>query len=549
MQPEIVQELLLQRLGQVIAQTNGISVADTLELLAYETRNEPILHYVVTEFLNMLELYHIDRAKIEDLLNHPVSQALEDFFRFFPLRFHEEHIHLTGSLTAEFIYDRVNRILEGPNGELIKKKLIEVYGPEIWPIDSIQKIDNFIRLKEYQSFKDYLRILYLGKIILVDRQSHQESAYHLAKELYYRYNIGRLRLKFTVSRASKVSHEQIPGSESLSVEDVILGLFEGFKQFQKSHPDFDFVLSPSFRKESEFYDATRFSSRRQHFESLVDEIVRLIEVYPELRDHLLDVDTVGDETQLYRKEHFNEFKKGFRKLQYLGIKIRSHHGETFQNLRKGIQAVDNALNIWHVDTLEHGLSLGINPNYYFHRIYQKTMEKNSAAQPITNDDMLYHELMDLEWDQDHRYILEKLLRGEPLAEIEKTIFIKTKFHTARELEHYQHDVLNRMIQKGVGLVTLPSSNRKLTGQIDDYKDHPFSWWEKKGVQLGLGTDNYVTLNTNFIREMLIMLYSDPYDLKIMKLLMVTTKENRRPYLSHLLWRLHKQLTPLGQFNV
>jgi len=132
-----------------------------------------------------------------------------------------------------------------------------------------------------------------------------------------------------------------------------------------------------------------------------------------------------------------------------------------------------------------------------------------------------------------------LLKGHKLNDAQHTSFLKAKFHTAREVEHYQHDVLNRMIDKGVSLITLPSSNNKLTGKIEDYKDHPFSWWEKKGVILGLGTDNYVTLNTNFLQEILILLYTDPSDLKITKLLMVTSGENRRPYISHLLWKMRK----------
>jgi adenosine deaminase len=107
------------------------------------------------------------------------------------------------------------------------------------------------------------------------------------------------------------------------------------------------------------------------------------------------------------------------------------------------------------------------------------------------------------------------------------------------VEHYQHDVLNRMIDKRLTLVSLPSSNKKLTGALADYKDHPFSWWEKKGLRLGVGTDNDVTLNTSFIREMLILLYTDALELKIMKLLIVTTGETRRPYLSHLLWEMRK----------
>ena len=103
------------------------------------------------------------------------------------------------------------------------------------------------------------------------------------------------------------------------------------------------------------------------------------------------------------------------------------------------------------------------------------------------------------------------------------------------------DVLNRMINKNVSLISLPSSNLKLTGAFPDYKDHPFSWWEKKGVQLGIGTDNYITLKTNFIREMLILLFSEPENLKITKILMVATKEKRRPFLSNCLWMLNKGL--------
>jgi hypothetical protein len=210
-------------------------------------------------------------------------------------------------------------------------------------------------------------------------------------------------------------------------------------------------------------------------------------------------------------------------------------------LKKGIQAVDNAMNIWHIDTLEHGLSLGINPNFYFHKLFQRVMDKNEKGLAITDKDPEYKELVELDW-RSSRPILEKICAGHKLKDNDKILFIKAKFHTAREVETYQHDVLNRLIQKGVSLVSLPSSNNKLTGQFDDYKDHPFSWWEKKGVQLGVGTDNYITLNTNFIQEMLIVLYTDPTDLKITKLLMVTTGENRRPYISHLLWKMRRAHT-------
>jgi hypothetical protein len=39
--------------------------------------------------------------------------------------------------------------------------------------------------------------------------------------------------------------------------------------------------------------------------------------------------------------------------------------------------------------------------------------------------------------------------------------------------------------------------------------------------------------------MLIVLFTDAADLKITKLLMITTGENRRPYISHLLWKMRK----------
>ena len=342
-----------------------------------------------------------------------------------------------------------------------------------------------------------------------------------------------------MSRSSSSSEEQIPGADSVSAEDVVLGLYDGFKKFQDQHPDFNFILSPSFRKEASSFDSAKFTTRKEHFEAQINDLIKMLDKYPFLHPHMTDVDTVGNENDLYRKEHFNEFQKGFRKLQYRGFKIRSHHGETFHTLKKGIQAVDNAMNIWHIDTLEHGLSLGINPNFYFHKLFQIVAAKNKAGAGITPKDPEYKELIALDWGA-HKAVLDKLLAGTKLNDDEKTLFVKAKFHTAREVEHYQHDVLNRLIQKGVSLVSLPSSNNKLTGQFEDYKDHPFSWWEKKGVNLGVGTDNYVTLNTNFIQEMLIVLFTDPGDLKITKLLMVTTGETRRPYISHLLWTMRKQ---------
>ncbi|MCS6838829.1 MAG: hypothetical protein NZ480_08280 [Bdellovibrionaceae bacterium] len=537
---------LFFRITQIIAETNGISLTDTLDLLAYQVQQtqDQALFDIIVDFQKKLADFNEDCIDIQRLLSHSVSKALYEFFKCFPLRYHEEHIHLTGSLNAQFIYPRLNQLLSGPKSQLYLNKLYQIYGNKGTQISSVEDVDKLIRLKDGEGFAQYLKILYLPKIILVDGNAHFESAYHLAHELYHQFNIGSVRLKFSISRATSMAEEEIPGADTIQVEDVIMGLYQGFRAFQKNHPDFHFVLSPSFRKEASFFDASRFKNRQEHFEHLINQIVRLLDRYPDLIGVMTDVDTVGNEEELYRKGHFAEFRRGFRKLQYRGFRIRSHHGETFKTLKKGIQAVDNAMNIWHIDTLEHGLSLGINPNYYFHRMYQRVIELNSRGIPIDPSHPDYRELVELDWASCATFVLDKLLGGVPLTKEDTLLFLKAKFHTAREVEHYQHDVLNRMIQKGVGLVTLPSSNKKLTGHLDDYKDHPFSWWEKKGVQLSLGTDNYITLNTDYIREMLILLYSDPRDLKITKLLMVTTHENRRPYLSHLLWKMHKKLGEL-----
>lgn len=523
-----------------ISETNGLSVADTLELMMHSKmiKDNPLVGKSIGEFNHLLGLFQIDEVDIETLLRHPVTEAFFNFFKNFPLPYCEEHIHLTGSLSADFIFPRLKKLLGGPNKKIYEEKIAEVYGQDALPIENIEDVENLIVLKEGEQFGRYLEILYLAKLILTDKNAHCDAAYHMASTLFHRYNVGFIRLKFTLSRATAIESEQIPGSEDLSEEDVVMGLYEGFKKFQKENNQFNFILSPCFRKELDFFDKKNFKSKEEHFLFQVDRLLEITKKHPQLKEHLVEIDTVGDEKELFRKAHFNELKSGLRKLQYNGFRIRSHHGETWKNLKKGVQSVDNAMNIWHIDTLEHGLSLGINPNFYFHRLYQKVMEWNNREQGIPLDGLEWRELVDMNWHDPH--ILEKLKHGEKLTEDESISFIKTKFHTAREVEHYQHDVLNRMITKKVSLMALPTSNLKLTGSFPDFKDHPFSWWEKKGVQLGVGTDNYVTLGTNFIQEMLILLYSNSQTLKITKLLMVCTKEERRPYISHLLWEMRKK---------
>lgn len=536
------QKLLVKEFIEIVSETNGVSLIDTLDLMlssSLKTKNAEAYTWVV-EYRELLNQFVINKIDIKKLKEHPFNAVIEEFFRLFPLKYKEEHIHLSGSLTAEFLWSKLQPLLEGPNKDIYEKKIKHVYGDNSWPIRSVEDVDKLIRLKEGEGFSTYLRILFLASLIFISKDAHADAAYHMASELYKKHNVGSIRLKFMLNRATSKADDKIPGLDQVTSEDVLLGLYEGFKKFQREHKDFKFILSPSFRKETSYFDEDKYKNRKEHFMHQIDEILELLDKHPYLAEHLHEVDTVGDEKEMYRKEHFFELQHGFRKLQYRGFRVKSHHGETWHTLKKGIQAVDNAMNIWNIDTLEHGISLGINPNVYFHMLYQRVILNNLSGKPVEPNSNDYKELIDLHWSN-YRPILQKLLSGEVLTETDRTHFLKAKFHTAREVEQYQHDVLNRLIQKGISLVTLPSSNNKLTGKFEDYKDHPFSWWEKKNVQLGVGTDNYVTLNTSYIREMLILLLTDPSNLKITKLLMVTTGETRRAFISQLLWKMRKDV--------
>lgn len=525
-------------LTRLISETSGLSLEDTLVLARGAPQMEQDVAAYLGEFREILGLFRLGQAPIDVLFAHPVSQALAAFFRAFPIPFRDEHIHLTGSLSAEFVWSRLGPLLDGPNRALYVERIARVYGEECLPLTSASDVDRLIRLGDTERFDRYLKILYLPKLILTSREAHRDAAYHMASRLYRSSNVGALRLKFTLFRETTDPSEQIPGIADLTAEDVILGLYEGFRAFQSEVPAFRFILSPSFRKEPGFYDATRYASKRESFDDQVRQIVELLRKHPELRDVVTEVDTVGNERGFYRKVHFQELRVGMRKLQAYGFRTRSHHGETWDTLRHGVQAVDNAMNIWHVDAIEHGLSLGINPNFYFHSMLQRILRANRAGEPLAPGTREYAELMDMD-TSGRESIREKLIAGAPLTDAEAVLATKTKFHHAREIETYQHDVLNRMIDKRLTLISLPSSNKKLTGELADYSDHPFSWWEKKGLRLGVGTDNDITLSTSFIREMLILLYTDPLELKITKLLIVTTGETRRGHLSHLLWEMRK----------
>ncbi len=313
---------LTRFLTQLISETGGLSLDDTLALAEQSPfRREELVQ--IRDFRALLGKFRLNQTAIEPLLEHPVSLALQEFFRAFPIPFHDEHIHLTGSLDAEFVYARLQRLLDGPQRALYETKIAEVYGRENGPIRGVADVDRMIRLGEGERFDRYLKILYLPKLVLLDRQAHHDAAYHMASRLWRTSNVGALRLKFTLMRETTDPAEQIPGIDAITPEDVVMGLYDGFRAFQREQPAFRFILSPSFRKEPGFFDASRYPSKRASFDDQVRQIIALIKKHPELAGVLNEVDTVGNERGFYRKAHFQEMRVGMRKLQGYGFRTRS----------------------------------------------------------------------------------------------------------------------------------------------------------------------------------------------------------------------------------
>ncbi|MBO9667281.1 MAG: hypothetical protein J7501_10770, partial [Bdellovibrio sp.] len=112
-----VHQQLTAALTTIISETNGISLSDTLDLLLSSDLKDkhPEAYRQAAEFRELLNRFQINEITISSLLKHPISAALFDFFKGFPLKYREEHIHLTGAISAEFIYPRLKKLLEGPD--------------------------------------------------------------------------------------------------------------------------------------------------------------------------------------------------------------------------------------------------------------------------------------------------------------------------------------------------------------------------------------------------------------------------------------------------
>ncbi|RYZ86835.1 MAG: hypothetical protein EOP04_13020, partial [Proteobacteria bacterium] len=99
---------LVKWLTMIISETNGISLKETLNLLISSDLNGENKHALalIIEFKELLEEFVTNKVSINILLNHPFSECVFEFFKAFPIKYYEEHIHLTGSLTGSTISPR-----------------------------------------------------------------------------------------------------------------------------------------------------------------------------------------------------------------------------------------------------------------------------------------------------------------------------------------------------------------------------------------------------------------------------------------------------------
>src|SRR5216117_3194410 len=113
---------------QLISETSGLAIEDTLVLAEAAPQLEEDLAGLIREFHALLGRFRLNATPIEALLDHPVSLALGEFFRSFPLPFRDEHIHLSGSLDADFVYPRLAPLLDNP---AMAARIRDIYGDDV----------------------------------------------------------------------------------------------------------------------------------------------------------------------------------------------------------------------------------------------------------------------------------------------------------------------------------------------------------------------------------------------------------------------------------
>ena len=113
-------------LTQLISETSGLSLEDTLVLAEGSPQLEPDLAAAIREFHQRLGEFRLGRSSIESLFAHPVSHALTAFFHACPIPFRDEHIHLTGSLDSDFVWSRLGALLDGPHRAMYEERIARV---------------------------------------------------------------------------------------------------------------------------------------------------------------------------------------------------------------------------------------------------------------------------------------------------------------------------------------------------------------------------------------------------------------------------------------
>ena len=139
----LTQKLLLKEFIEIVSETNGISLLDSLDLMlssSLKTKNSEAYLWVY-EFKNLLNSFITNEINIQKLRAHPFIHVLEDFFKRFPIKYKEEHIHLTGSLTAEFVWQQLQPLIEGPHAAIYESRIKAVYGEQAWPIRSVDDVN------------------------------------------------------------------------------------------------------------------------------------------------------------------------------------------------------------------------------------------------------------------------------------------------------------------------------------------------------------------------------------------------------------------------
>ena len=108
-----LQNLLTKCVTEIVSETNGITLTETLELAANAefSKENPQVRKAFNEFIKLLAGFQQNDVDINTLLTHPVSDAIKGFLKKFPLPYKDDHIHLTGSLTADFVYPYLQPLL------------------------------------------------------------------------------------------------------------------------------------------------------------------------------------------------------------------------------------------------------------------------------------------------------------------------------------------------------------------------------------------------------------------------------------------------------